>query len=397
MTDTNQDPIYETRAFDYGKRFVRRVSDGALRRPFGAYGFFPALLLGAVALFSVTTCAAHIESETRKAAEAALLDKGLSWVTVDVSGQNVTLKGVPPSDYEGKQAIDVVTNQLAGTPLWRAKPAELVRADFSGEAPGPSAATQPVTAPIAAAGLNDWTFRVSNGEMFLEGSVPDANTRQRILDIGKQAVNSGQIRRVQDDLTITGRAEPEGYLAVALRGASIVTRCDRAKSQFIAQRFSLYCEVPRAAEASVRSDAASALQFGTLGDINILTNESVSDCETALAALLTGSSIEFETGLADISGASLAQLNRIATAAAACPGTLRIEGHTDNTGSSAINDSLSQRRAAAVRDALIQRGVPASRLVAQGFGAREPKASNASASGRALNRRIEIEVVREPG
>ena len=316
-----------------------------------------------------------------------------------VDGQDVTLSGVPPSDAEGKEAIAVVTKQIARTPLWGARPAEIVRADFAALLP-PAAVTgaAPVPAPPTGAALrNDWTFRVSNGELFLEGGVPDAQTRQRVLDIANQAVTSGQLRRVQDNLTITNRAEPDGYLAVALRGASIVTRCDRATSQFIARQFSLYCELPRAAEASVRSDAASALQLGSVGRIDILTNESVSDCETALAALLTGSSIEFDTGLANISGASAAQLDRIATAASACPGTLRIEGHTDNTGSSAINDSLSQRRAEAVRNALIQRGVQAARLVAEGYGSREPKASNASVSGRALNRRIEIEVVREPG
>src|SRR5205807_8138253 len=67
---------------------------------------------------------------------------------------------------------------------------------------------------------------------------------------------------------------------------------------------------------------------------------------------------------------------------------------TDPVGRSAFNRRLSQARAAAVRDALIARGVPAERLRARGFAARRPIADNTTESGRARNRRIEFHVVR---
>ncbi|MCD0421130.1 OmpA family protein [Rubrivivax benzoatilyticus] len=75
---------------------------------------------------------------------------------------------------------------------------------------------------------------------------------------------------------------------------------------------------------------------------------------------------------------------------------VRIVGHTDSTGSDAINDPLSLARARTVRDYLEDRGVPAARLEIAGRGSREPVADNGSDAGRAKNRRVEI-FLREPG
>lgn len=67
-------------------------------------------------------------------------------------------------------------------------------------------------------------------------------------------------------------------------------------------------------------------------------------------------------------------------------------GHTDSVGSEAVNQKLSGQRAEAVRQRLIAGGVDASRIQAQGRGEAEPVASNATAQGRAQNRRVEITV-----
>jgi len=78
------------------------------------------------------------------------------------------------------------------------------------------------------------------------------------------------------------------------------------------------------------------------------------------------------------------------------PNTLvRVVGHTDSSGSDAINDPLSLRRAESVRDYLQDRGVGANRVEVAGRGSREPVAGNDSAEGRAKNRRVEI-FLREP-
>lgn len=73
--------------------------------------------------------------------------------------------------------------------------------------------------------------------------------------------------------------------------------------------------------------------------------------------------------------------------------SLDIVGHTDSTGSAQYNQGLSERRAQSVHQYLAQKGVVAQRLESYGRGQNEPRATNATAAGRALNRRVEILVV----
>jgi outer membrane protein OmpA-like peptidoglycan-associated protein len=75
---------------------------------------------------------------------------------------------------------------------------------------------------------------------------------------------------------------------------------------------------------------------------------------------------------------------------------VRIIGHTDSTGTDAINNPLSIERAASTRDYLVARGVPAGSIRTEGRGSREPVADNNSDAGRAQNRRVEIYVGERP-
>ena len=71
-----------------------------------------------------------------------------------------------------------------------------------------------------------------------------------------------------------------------------------------------------------------------------------------------------------------------------------LEGHTDSDGKDALNLSLSQSRAAAVRTYLVENGIAADRLTSEGFGETKPVATNATTAGKAQNRRVEVKLVK---
>lgn len=101
--------------------------------------------------------------------------------------------------------------------------------------------------------------------------------------------------------------------------------------------------------------------------------------------------ILFATNSAALRPDLLRDLDALATNLLNYPdSTIEIVGHTDNTGTAALNQDLSQRRAGAVADKLRAAGVPSRRIVAIGRGEDFPVASNLTPEGRALNRRVEM-------
>ena len=75
---------------------------------------------------------------------------------------------------------------------------------------------------------------------------------------------------------------------------------------------------------------------------------------------------------------------------------IEVEGHTDSVGSDAMNQTLSENRAEAVREYLLSQGVPKDAIVSRGFGKTRPLATNDTTDGRAQNRRVEIVVSGQP-
>jgi OOP family OmpA-OmpF porin len=102
------------------------------------------------------------------------------------------------------------------------------------------------------------------------------------------------------------------------------------------------------------------------------------------------SNLEFDLGKATIRSTSHASLNRVATLLIEKNFSLKLAGHTDNTGSRELNLRLSKERAEAVKAYLVSKGANASRIEATGYGPDQPIASNSTADGRQQNRRVEF-------
>ena len=105
--------------------------------------------------------------------------------------------------------------------------------------------------------------------------------------------------------------------------------------------------------------------------------------------------INFESDKAVLMASSTPTLEEIVKILNDFPNvSVEIQGHTDSTASEAHNMDLSQRRAKTVMEYLISRGIPASRLTAQGYGESRPIDTNATAAGKAKNRRVELKPIK---
>ncbi len=110
--------------------------------------------------------------------------------------------------------------------------------------------------------------------------------------------------------------------------------------------------------------------------------------------LVMPGNITFATGRYEIRSDFYSVLDSVAKVLAEFDKTaIKVSGHTDSTGGDQLNQTLSEQRAASVRDYLIRSDVAAGRIQAYGYGPRYPVASNSTAEGRAANRRVELELL----
>jgi outer membrane protein OmpA-like peptidoglycan-associated protein len=103
--------------------------------------------------------------------------------------------------------------------------------------------------------------------------------------------------------------------------------------------------------------------------------------------------ILFDTGSDALKAEGIVELNKMADILAKySDDRVRIEGHTDSVGDAKHNQALSERRASAVKTVLVSRGVQEQQIQVHGWGETKPIADNATADGRAKNRRVELHI-----
>jgi OmpA-OmpF porin, OOP family len=371
--------------------------------PFFWRGLLPLLGLLALMLYAWWPFArSEIEATVRERTRAALDAEGFSWVQLQVDGQNVMLTGIEPAPGTGDLAMQLARDaQCPSFFGWKTCHTS-VTGNFASL--GATAAAEPAASvevspstpsvPEANAVGPDYAFTLRDGVLRLTGEMPSAELKAQVLRDAQALLNPPRVASIDDQLTVREQTALTDYAAIVTRGLNSVAACVDGVSSLTSLLFAVRCNVTQASEASIRANASAVLTPPfALGSIELLAAETVDQCEQAFASELQQAKIEFDIGKATIRASSDALLNRLADLVKGCPGTVRVEGHTDNTGAASYNQSLSEARAKAVTTALESRGVSAERLVAVGLGQTQPIAENTSNAGRARNRRIEFRIV----
>jgi OmpA-OmpF porin, OOP family len=281
----------------------------------------------------------------------------------------------------------------------------------------PAPATTPppaavATAEPAAATPTRLALSNDNGEVRASGVVNDDNAKTSILNALNEAFGAD---KVKSNISVDKSAAAASWLGnltaalQALKGANVdavfngdkvdvggATMEDSARDAIIAALKNALGAVvavgaltdKTAAAVAIANDKATteltSLQSGfDVKDLLFALNDSVVN--------FASDSAEVPASMAPFLKSAAAELKQLKAGY-----VLEIAGYTDNTGDTALNLALSQRRADAVRDAFIKLGVDPDLLVAKGYGEADPIASNDTPEGRLKNRRIEYHVVKAP-
>jgi outer membrane protein OmpA-like peptidoglycan-associated protein len=217
------------------------------------------------------------------------------------------------------------------------------------------------------------------------------------------------------------RAEDARLVTLRRQAAERQLNADNAKrdaqtqaqqSQLEAQQAQLAAERARAAQAEADADRARAEAAAAEAQARALAaNKSASDAnavreklraqlnsvlatsESARGLIVNMSDVLFDTGKYTLKPITQISLAKVSGILQAYPGLkLQVEGYTDSVGSDEYNQKLSENRADAVRSFLLTQGVQETNISATGYGKAKPVADNATAQGRAQNRRVQLVV-----
>ena len=199
------------------------------------------------------------------------------------------------------------------------------------------------------------------------------------LQRAEEALNLAAVAESEQDMTslaYVGLTRTQTALAIAERKVAKAKLAELSQTK----------DEARLAARDLQIESAQAD-----ADALRLQLEALQAVSTDRGMVMTLGDVLFATGKADLQPGAMNTVDRLAVFLSQYPDkTVLIEGFTDNTGTDAFNQGLSERRAAAVESALIQAGVSPGRISTIGYGKARPIADNGTAEGRLRNRRVEI-------
>lgn len=229
-------------------------------------------------------------------------------------------------------------------------------------------------------------------------SAAEVQFQQRQLDQLEREKDRIVLQATQRDAELARlEAEKLRLQNLARQEETLRAQQNEASAIALSELSSAEAEQARRVAAAQQAEASLARQEADLAfaaaDSLRLQLQSMTARSDARGQVMTLAGDAFASGQSSLRAEARSNLQRVVEFVNAYPGQqVLIEGHTDSQGSANLNQVLSQKRAEAVRDALIQDGVDGSRLSALGVGEDRPVADNATEDGRARNRRVEIVV-----
>lgn len=219
----------------------------------------------------------------------------------------------------------------------------------------------------------------------------------------KQAAEDEARRRVEAEnerkQAELARQQAEAAKAEALRlqqeAEQARKEAEAARAQAVAQQQALAAEADKARQAAAEADKLRQQAEKEKADLRAQLlaqlNAVLATRDTARGLIANMSDVLFKTGSFELLSGARERLAKVSGIVLAHPGLhLEVDGYTDSVGSDDYNQQLSEHRADAVRDYLVQQGIPDSAVVARGLGKTNPVATNDTAEGRQQNRRVEM-------
>lgn len=262
--------------------------------------------------------------------------------------------------------------------------------------PAPIESSTPAVPAPAAIPTADARLSLSNdaGKVSYSGTVGSLADKTRLSDALNAAAGAGN---ASGDAAVDANTKSASWLSALATFLPDFMKAPGAKVDFDGNTITLGGTPSDADRAMLGTALKNQFSGFTVNGIEPIKSEAQKNKEAAadMVKQLNQMSIAFDTGSSSVSASSLDVLKDAAKALEAAPAGTKVEigGYTDNVGGANANLKLSGERASAVRAKLVELGVSADMLSAKGYGEASPIADNASADGRAKNRRMEFTVI----
>ncbi len=243
--------------------------------------------------------------------------------------------------------------------------------------------------------------RSSDGNLTLKGFAHSEDERASILSAAQKAFPG---KTIKSDIKIAAGSPENGWADVANTNIAALGQLESGEFSMSGSNSVLTGRSMSTDTRQAINDSIDQMPDGFNGAANIAVPNAVAAntgeikdqniCQKLFEQLKGDEKINFAYNSDRITGAdSIALLDTMSSAASQCSSfRIEVRGYTDSDGSEAYNLALSQRRAQAVANYLISKGVPADNVSGGGYGEASPVASNDTPEGKAMNRRIEFKV-----